>query len=185
VTEFLLKLIDLAANLAPVRIVPAWAVGLYMVAGKYRGTVGPGLKLLIPGLCEIIKVPVVPGIATTPSQNVTLKGGQHLSYSASITFVVVDARKAYLEVDRYGETVVELVSRKVSDGLAKADLADLEAGRARGRFTRRLRRRLDAACRKYGVSVTDLGFNNFLLDVPAVRLLLDPSVLLSGNHFSS
>jgi hypothetical protein len=161
-----------------VRIVAEWEMGVYLVAGKYRGTVGPGLKLVFPGLCDVRCVPVVPEIYSTSLQSVTLRDGSNLTYSASITVVVRDAAAAYCKIGHHAETVVELAARIVSEGLADADPERFDPARGkRDRLLNELREDINEVCNRYGLDVTCLGFNNFVRGVRTVRLLLDQAVL--------
>jgi regulator of protease activity HflC (stomatin/prohibitin superfamily) len=176
--ELLSKLLDYAAQLAPVRIVPAWCVGLYMVAGKCRGVVGPGLKLVVPGLCQVIKVATVPEVYLSPLQTVTLRDGSTLTYSASVTVVVTDARRAYLELGHYTETVQEIAAAILSQELAAADVERFDPARGkRNRLLEELRLEINDAISPYGLVATALRLNNFVRGVRTVRLLLDRAVL--------
>lgn len=176
--DLLLKLIDMAGSLAPFRTVPAWSVGLYMVFGKCRGVVGPGLKLILPGACEVIKVSVVPDVYVSPLQSVTLRDGSTLTFSASVTVVVTDARKAYLELGHYTETVQEIAAAVLAEGMADADPERFDPARGkRDRLLAELREEINAAIGCYGLTATALRLNNFVRGVRTVRLLLDRAVL--------
>ena len=106
--EVIRLILDLLRELLPIRIVWAWQQALYFVGGRCVAVVGPGLKLVVPYLCEVKPISIVPEIETTPLQTVTLRNGQALTYSASLTIVVRDVRAAYLNVGHWSETVVEL-----------------------------------------------------------------------------
>jgi regulator of protease activity HflC (stomatin/prohibitin superfamily) len=178
VLDALLKLLEVGANLLPFRVVPAWCVGLYMVGGKCRGTVGPGVKLVVPGLCEVIKVPVVPEVYPTPLQTVTLRDGTTLTFSASITVVVRDAAKAYLELGHYTETVQEIAAAVLAEGMSDADPDRFDAARGkRDRLMAELLGEVNAAIGGYGITATALRLNNFARGVRTIRLLLDRAVL--------
>lgn len=177
-TELFIKLLDWISALSPLRIVRHWERGVYLVAGKHRGTVGPGLKLVVPGLCEIIRVPVVPEIYTTPLQTVTLRDGSALTFSASATVIVTDPAKAFLELGHYTETVQEIAAAVLAEGLADADPKrfDPERGK-RDRLLDEQRAAINAAVNVYGLEVTALRLNNFARGVRTIRLLLDRAVL--------
>jgi hypothetical protein len=183
--ELLRLFLDLMQWLSPVRTVWTWQRGLYFIAGRYQWTVGPGLWPVVPGLCEVHRVSIVPEIATTPMQSITLRGHRPLTFSASFTLVVEDPAKAFNTLGRYQETVVELVARVVSDELADADPDRLEPDRGkRDRLIEAIRKAVDEATGVYGVRVTSLGFNNFAMNVRTIRLLLDRAVLVEGNHLA-
>ena len=176
--DLLLRLLDLGGRLMPFRVVPQWSVGLYMVAGKCRGSVGPGLKLVVPGLCDVILVTVVPKVYTTPLQSVSLQDGTMLSFSASVTVIVTDARRACLEIDRYQETVEEIAAAVLAQGMADASPAQMSATReSRKQFLAELQREINDVIEPYGMTIAALRINNYTPGVRTLRLLLDRAVL--------
>ncbi len=183
--ELVRLIIDTAGQLLPFRVCWAWQKGLYYFCGRYQFTCGPGLKLVFPGLCDVKTVSVVPEIYTTPLQTITLRDGRSLTYSASLTVIVVDANLAYNTLGHFQETVVELAARLVSVGLADADVERFDPARGkRDRLVEELRGELDRAVKVYGLSVTALGLNNFALGVRTIRLLLDHAVLGQKDHLA-
>ncbi len=179
--DLLKLLMDLLQPLWPFRLVWTWQVGLYYFAGRYQGTVGPGLKVIVPYLCDVKYISVVPEIYTTPLQTVTLRDGSPLTYSASVTVVIRDANAAYNRLGRYAETVVEMAAAILSEGLADADPDRFDPARGkRDRLLSELRADINDAAREYGLEVTALRVNNFVRGARTVRLLLDRAVLGAG-----
>lgn len=184
--ELVRLIIDTAGQLLPFRVVWQYQRGLYYLCGRYQGTVGPGLKFVVPGLCDVKCVSIVPDVSTTPLQAVTLRDGKHLTFSASITFRVTDPNLAYNTLGHWTETVVEIASGIVSEGLADADPDRFDPARGkRDRLIEELRGEVDKAVQVYGLTVMALRLNNFALGVRTVRLLVDKAVLGEGNHFAS
>lgn len=176
--EVIRLIIDTIGAVVPFRLVFQWQKGLYYFCGRYQFTTGPGLKIICPGLCDVKLVSIVPEIHTTPLQTITLRDGRNLTYSASLTVVVVDANLAWNTLGHFEETVVELAARLVSVGLADAEAKRFDPTRGmRDRLVEELRAEIDAAVKVYGVSVTALGLNNFALGVRTIRLLLDRAVI--------
>lgn len=184
--ELLRQLLDLLKETNPFRVVQQWQVGLVTIAGRYWWTTGPGLKVVVPFLCDVHKVSVVPAAATTPLQTVTLRDGRTLTFSVTITYAVADANLAFNHVERYQETVIELASGVVAEVLADADPERFDPARGkRGRLLEEVREELDAECRRFGLEVRRLRLTNFALGVRTVRLLLDRAVLSEGNHLGA
>lgn len=173
-------LLDVMYAMSPLRIVWQWQEGVYYVCGRYQGRVGPGLKVVIPGLCDVKCISVVPEIYSTPLQTITLRDGTTLTYSASITVVVEDAAKAFNTLGHYSETVVELAARILSEGLADADPKRFDPARGkRDNLLAEMQDEVNAQCVRYGLRVTGLGLNNFVRGARTLRLLTDRAVL--GN----
>lgn len=184
--ELLRLLLDTAGQLMPFRIVPQYARGVRFFCGRYRATVSPGLKLVVPYFGEVKNVSIVPDVSTSPLQTVTLRDGRHLTFSVSITFRVTDPNLAYNTIGHWTETVVEIASGIVAEGLADADPERFDPARGkRDRLIEELRSDVDAAVQVYGLTVMALRLNNFALGVRTMRLLLDKAVLGEGNHFGT
>jgi len=176
--DVVMKLIELGGRLLPFRLVMAWEVGLYFLAGKCRGVVGPGLKLIVPGLCDVRCVSVVPEVYTTPLQTVSLRDGAMLTFSASVTVYVADARLAYCGLGHWQETVVEMAAAVLAEGLADADPDRFDPARGkRDRLLGEQRDGINEAIGPHGLVATALRMNNFALGIRTIRLLTDRATL--------
>ena len=183
--ELLRLIIDLLTPLWPLRIVWEWQRGLYYIAGRCMGEVGPGVKAVVPYICDVKCVSIVPEIYTTPLQTITLRDKSNLTYSASLTVVVKNPRAAYNLIGHYEETIVELAARILSDGLADADPERFDPARGkRERVIDELRQEINKAASLYGLEITGLGMNNFARNVRTIRLLLDRAVLAEPQNRS-
>ena len=177
-TEFVRMLLDILYALCPVRYVWEWQEGVYYVCGRSWGRVGPGPKLVVPGVCEVKLVNMSEAIYSTPLQTITLRDKTTLTYSASITVLVRDSARAYHRVEHYAETVVELVARVLSDELADADPERFDAAQGRrSKLLKSLKGMVNEQCVEYGLEVTELGFTNFVRGVRTFRVLTDKAVL--------
>jgi regulator of protease activity HflC (stomatin/prohibitin superfamily) len=178
VSEVIRLVIDVLRTAWPLRIVYGWERGVYLFCGRAVCTLGPGIKLVCPGLSDVRPVSIVPWIAITPLQSVTLRDGSTLTYSATLTVVVRDPEAAYTRIDHYHDTVIELSARIVSEELeaAEIDRFEREYGK-RARLMEAIREKINAECGRYGLEVQKLGMNNFVRGVRTVRLLLDRAVL--------
>jgi len=176
--EVVKLVVDLLVMLWPFRIVWAWQRGVYFFCGRSMGVVGPGLKVVFPFLCDVRVVSVVPEVMLTPLQTITLRDNSVLSYSASITVVVVNAHLAYCTLGHWSETVVEIAAAVMSEGLADADPEKFDPARGkRDNLLERQRVAINVLIGQYGLEVTALRLNNFVRSVRTLRLLLDPAVL--------
>ncbi len=179
--DLLHLLVSIAGHICPVRIVRMWESGLYLVAGKHRGTVGPGLKLVVPGLCEVVCVSMVPRIEQTPRQSITLRDKQSLTFTASLTLQVEDAAKAWLTVEKWAETCVEMAAGRLAELLAEAEPKRFDpAYGKRDRLLEELREEIDTLTRAHGVRTRAVRFQDFALNARTYRLLLDRAA--ADNH---
>lgn len=182
--ELVRLIIDTAGKLLPFRIVFEWERACVYWCGKFWYTTGPGLKLLIPGLMDVKPLSVVQDPITTPRLDVTLRGGKHLSYSATISIEVIDPNLAWNTVNRYAETALERTCGIISQGLrdAKPERFDPERGKF-DRLTEELREEVNELLKTFGLNAVAIQFPNFVLGARIYRLVTDKSILGEGNHF--
>lgn len=179
--DFLRLLIDAAQFLWPLRLVEQWEVGVCYVFGRYWRTVGPGAYFVIPWFMEVRSVGIVPAIYTTPLQNVTLRDGRALSFSATITVQVEDAAKALNDVDQWPETTVELLCGMLSERMADVEPTRLDPARGkRDRLLEELRTDADDQTQVFGVRVKAIRFSNFTVGIRTYRLVMDKATLMSN-----
>jgi len=165
----------------PFRGVRQWQRGCYYVCGRYWRTVGPGEWPVIPYFMNVIAVDVVPSIISTPLQTITLRDKRLAAFSATATLLVEDPRAALNDVDKYEETVAELVASVLAERIADADPERFDpAYGKRDRLLEELRVALDDATRVFGVRVLALRFTNFMTDVRTYRLLAERATLLAS-----
>lgn len=177
-TELIKLLLEIAHSISPFRIVYIWQRGLYFVLGRYWKTVGPGLKFVVPYLTDVHLVSMVPAVHCTALQTITLRDGKALTYSATIVVQVVDAEAAFNRLEHWQESVVELASGVLSDGLADADPARFDPARGkRDRLLMELRDDINEACKPFGVEIHSVRLNNFAVNVRTYRLLMDRATL--------
>lgn len=181
--EFIRLIAELIQPLWPLRIVWEWEEGLYYVGGRYKGTVGPGLKFVVPYLCEVRRVPVVPEVYVTPLQTVTLRDNSALTYSASLTVIVRNAERAYNRLGHYQETVVEIAAAMLSEGMADAEPGRFDPARGkRDRLLEELREAVNKVIEEFGIELTALRLGTFARGVRTMRLLVDTAVLPSPRN---
>lgn len=172
--ELLHLIVDLLGRVTPVRTVMHWEAGLLYLCGRYVRRLGPGLKVVVPGLMQLHTVSMVPRNESTPRQTVTLRDGRSLTFTASLTMVVDDPAAAWNSVERWSETVVEEAAGVLSELLAEADPVRFDPSYGkRERLRDEIRDEVDAVTSRFGVRVTAVRFNDFVINARPVRLLLD------------
>jgi regulator of protease activity HflC (stomatin/prohibitin superfamily) len=170
--ELVKLLIDALQFAWPFRRVLEWERGGWMVCGHWRREVGPGVYFVIPWFIDVHEISVAEAICGTPRQDITLKDGTTLSFTASATVQVVDVSKAVCTVDEYRETVQELVAAVLAERLAEVD-ADRLLPDKRGRLMADLKRWVADEAKEYGVEVKRVRFTSLMQNVKAHRLIID------------
>ena len=119
--ELVRLVIDCIAYIWPCRIVKQWERGGYMVCGKWKKEVGPGLYLVLPFFTDVHAVSIAGSRVGTGRQDLTLFDGSTLSYTATVWAQVVDVRAAVCDVNNYDQTTQEDLMSALSDELAELD----------------------------------------------------------------
>lgn len=171
-SDFLRLLLDAIAYIWPLRIVKEWERGGYLVCGRWRREVGPGLYPVVPWFTEVMELSVAEAIVGTGRQDITLSDGSTLSFSATATVGVCDIKLALTAVDSVTETTQELLASVLADKLAEVDAARLTPEK-RGRLFADLKRWVATEAALYGIEVRTVRFTSFLLNTKAHRLIID------------
>lgn len=178
--DFIRALIDIFHFFWPFVVVEQWERGGFYICGKWcsgpkgrwKNGMAPGLKMVIPWFLHIEPVGTTLALESPGRQDVTLKDGSQLSFTAMATLHVVDIYKALNEVEHYKDSVRELVGSYLADKLANMDPEKFEPGK-RSATIRQLRAGLAEEAAEFGVEVTKLRFTSFVLKARTVRLIMD------------
>lgn len=174
ITDFGRFIVEILAYVWPFRMVKEWQRGGYYVLGRWRKEIGPGVWPVVPWFCEVHEVDVCEAIVGTPRQDVTMKDGTMLSFTASATVRVVDVKLALNAVDQYRETAQEAVAAVLAEKLAKVEPDRLDPEK-RGRLFADLKTWVADEVAPYGVEVTKLRFTSLIVNAKAHRLIVDQS----------
>jgi regulator of protease activity HflC (stomatin/prohibitin superfamily) len=105
----LVVLIGVIALLAAsIRILKEYERGVVFRLGRYAGTRGPGLILLIPALEQMTTVSLRTVATEIPGQDVVTKDNVTIRVTAVVYSKVVDPEKAIVEVERYEYALAQL-----------------------------------------------------------------------------
>lgn len=172
-------ILDSLAFIWPFRIVREWERGGYYVTGRWWKAVGPGLYLVVPWFTEVREISIVPAIIPTGKQDITLRNGDTLYFSATATSRVVDFNLAVNTVDNYTETTQELIASVLADRLASVETTRLESDSMR-RLLSDLTRWINDESIQFGIEITNVRFTNFVRRAKTFRLLQGSDNLAGG-----
>lgn len=170
--DFLRLILDSLHYLWPFRVLQQWERGIYTVLGRWVFDIGPGLKVFLPFFTEIYETSMVWDVQHLARHDITTKNGQVLSFEATVTFRVIDARKALMEVHDYDRSVTELAGSLIAESLAEMDPARLAPERRRGLVKTIVADVRDEAA-AFGVEIQKVRFSSFVLNPRTYRLLME------------
>jgi len=190
--NWLQTLITVFSYLWPFRVVEQWERGvLYVWARHWRHwparpsdwTVSPGIYPIIPYFTEVRPGTVVRGVTGTPLLQITARDGTLVTFSAAMTWYILDVAKAWNCTDRVIETGQELLAAVCAEKLAEVEPSRLD-GDKRKRLVADMIRWLNAEMAFMGCSVEALRFTNFAIGsqpLRTLRVMTDPALLRDYN----
>ena len=186
--NWLQTVITVVQYLWPFRKVEQWERGvLYIWARHWRRwparpsdwTVGPGVWPVIPYFTELRTTTVVRGVTGTPLQQITARDGTAITFSAAMTWRIVDSAKAWNETDRVLETGQELLAAVCAEKLAEVDSERLD-GTKRKRLLSDMVKWVNKELKFCGCEVEAIRFTNFAVgrqSIRTLRLMADTALL--------
>lgn len=119
----LIVVIIILAN--ALRVVKEYERGVVLRLGKYHVVKEPGLRLIFPFIDKMTKIPIRIVTMDVPSQEVITRDNVSVKVNAVVYFRVMDAKKAFLEVEEYLEATSQIAQTTLRSVLGQAMLDEL------------------------------------------------------------
>lgn len=137
---------------AALRIIPEYQRGVVFRLGRYVGTKGPGLVIVIPVIDKIFKVDLRVVTLDVPYQEVITKDNVPVKVNAVIYFRVIDPAKSVIEIENYIMATSQLSQTTLRSVVGRADLDDVLS--ARDRINLELQQIIDEKTDPWGIKVS-------------------------------
>jgi len=108
-----------------VRILKEYERGVVLRLGRFHMTKGPGLRLIIPWIDRMTKMPIRIVTMDVPSQEVITRDNVSVKVNAVAYFRIMDAEKAFLEVEEYLQATSQIAQTTLRSVLGQAELDQL------------------------------------------------------------
>ena len=147
-----LALFVLAVTLvSAVEIVDAYEKRALTVFGEYRSLLEPGLNLVPPFVSRTYAFDVRTRVIDVAPQEAITRDNSPVTADAVVYYRIVDAKKAFLEVDNYETAISNLAQTTLRAVLGDMELDDTLSRREM--INSRIRRDLDEPTDEWGISV--------------------------------
>src|SRR5271169_2747641 len=152
-----------------IRILREYERGVVFTLGRYTGTKGPGLFLLVPFIQQIVRVDLRVIVDEVPPQDVISRDNVWVKVSAVIYFRVIDAERAIIEVRDYLVATSQLAQTTLRWVLGKHDLDEMLA--ERDKLNSGIQDVLDKQTEAWGIKVSNVELKRIDLDESMVRAI--------------
>ncbi|MFB6298401.1 MAG: SPFH domain-containing protein [Salinirussus sp.] len=132
-------------------IIDATEKGAYTRFGKYIGLLEPGPQLVLPFVTKVHRFDMRTQTLDVPRQEAITRDNSPVTADAVVYIKVMDAEKAYLQVDDYKRAVSNLAQTTLRAVLGDMELDDTL--NKRQEINARIRRELDEPTDEWGVRV--------------------------------
>ena len=112
-----------------IRIVPETERLVVLALGRYAGTRGPGIVLIIPIIEQARKVDVRERFLDIPSQTAITKDNAPIAIDFLVYYRVIDPKRAVLQVENVVSAAVNIATTTLRDVIGDISLDDVLAKR--------------------------------------------------------
>ncbi len=153
-----------------VRILKEYQRAVVFRLGRFTGTRGPGLVLLIPFWIERMqRISLRVIVNDVTPQDVITKDNVSVSVNAVLTFRVTEPDKAVIEVEEFGFAISQIAQTTLRSVLGRAELDDLLS--ERDKLNQDLEEIIKKQCEPWGVEVLAMEIKHVDLPVEMQRAM--------------
>lgn len=137
-----------------IRVVPQYERLIVLFLGRYAGTRGPGLVIVLPVLETAYKVDVRERFLDIPSQTAITQDNAPIAIDFLVYYRIIDPQRAILEVDHVVSATINMATTTLRAVIGDISLDDVLSKRDQINDT--LRVKLDEITERWGVKVTSV-----------------------------
>ena len=164
-----LVIIGIMLLFATIKILPEYERGVILPLGRYTGTKGPGLVLLLPAVQRMIRVDLRVTVMDVPPQDVISLDNVSVRVNAVVYFRVVDPEKSVLEVAEFFQATSQLAQTRLRSVLGQHELDEILAQRDSINHT--LQVTLDEATDPWGIKIMNVEIKDVDLNETMIRAI--------------
>jgi regulator of protease activity HflC (stomatin/prohibitin superfamily) len=152
-----------------IKILPEYQRGVILTLGRYTGTKGPGLVLLVPVMQRMLRVDLRINVMDVPPQDVISRDNVSLRVNAVVYFRVVDPEKSVLQVADFYQATNQLAQTRLRSVLGQHELDEILS--QRDSINHVLQTILDEATDAWGIKITNVETKDVDINETMVRAI--------------
>jgi regulator of protease activity HflC (stomatin/prohibitin superfamily) len=137
--------------------------------GRYTGTSGPGLIILIPFIQQMVRVDIRTVAEDVPSQDVISQDNVSVKVNAVLYYRIIDPAKAINQVEDYRMATSQLAQTTLRSVLGKHELDEMLA--ERDKLNSDIQQILDDQTEAWGIKVANVEIKHVDLDSSMIRAI--------------
>ena len=151
------------------RVLREYERGVVFRLGRYVGTRGPGLIILVPFIERMVKVSLRTITMDIPPQDVITRDNVSVRVNAVLYFRVVEPSKSIIEVEDFYFATSQLAQTTLRSVVGQAELDEILA--KRDRLNARVQEILDEATDPWGIKVVTVEMKDVDLPIEMKRAM--------------
>ncbi len=152
-----------------VRVLREYERGVVFTLGRYTGTKGPGLILLIPMVQQMVRIDLRTLVLDVPSQDVISHDNVSVRVNAVIYFRVIDPERATIQVENFMQATSELAQTTLRSVLGKHELDEMLS--ERDKLNNDIQEILDKQTDAWGIKVANVEIKHVDINESMIRAI--------------
>jgi regulator of protease activity HflC (stomatin/prohibitin superfamily) len=152
-----------------IRILNEYERGVMFTLGRYTGTKGPGVIIVVPVVQRMVKVDLRLVVLDVPTQDVISRDNVSVKVNAVVYFRIVDPARAIIQVANPFEATSQLAQTTLRSVLGQHELDEMLSEREKLNLD--IQRILDQATDAWGIKVSNVEIKHVDLDETMIRAI--------------
>jgi regulator of protease activity HflC (stomatin/prohibitin superfamily) len=152
-----------------IRILNEYERGVIFTLGRYAGTRGPGIIIVLPFIQRMVKMDLRTIVLDVPTQDVISRDNVSVKVNAVVYFRIVDPAKAVIQVASPFEATSQLAQTTLRSVLGQHELDEMLS--QRDKLNLDIQRILDQATDAWGIKVANVEIKHVDLDETMIRAM--------------
>jgi regulator of protease activity HflC (stomatin/prohibitin superfamily) len=152
-----------------VKVLNEYERGVVLTLGRYTGTKGPGIVLLIPVVQRMTRVDLRVKVMDVPPQDVISRDNVSVHVNAVVYFRVVEPDKSVLQVADFYQATSQLAQTRLRSVLGQHELDEILS--KRDSLNQSLQQILDEATDAWGIKITNVEIKDVDLNETMIRAI--------------
>ena len=162
-------LIVIALLFSSIKVLPEYQRGVVLTLGRYAGTKGPGLVILVPAVQRMTRVDLRVTVMDVPPQDVISRDNVSVRVNAVVYFRVMEPDKSVLQVANFFQATSQLAQTRLRSVLGQHELDEILS--QRDSINHSLQQILDEATDPWGIKITNVEIKDVDLNETMVRAI--------------